>query len=120
MKNVTFTFKTRKAYGKPLTEYGVSAELQGGGEYTAYESLDEVPADKRMTDAQILDVINAKEQARVGAAARTALYESVGIEAPVQTPEEKALNHMVKGLIMGGFSEEEAVEFAKTALASKK
>ena len=112
------TAEVTKAYGKPLSEYGAPASIVVEFKYDAFENLDEVPADDRLSPEDELAVINARRNAASRAAAVNAALAEYDIKAPALSDAEKAENGMVKALTLMGTPEDEARQMVKAMLAN--
>ena len=121
MSNQSQTATVRKAHGKDLSEYGgnVPAVLEVPYSYDAAEDLSEVPDDEKLTDEDILAVINRNRNAAARAAAVNKVLSGYGITPPALTTQEKSLNSIVRALVAVGTSEADARQMASAMLAGK-
>ncbi len=113
----------RKAFGKLLPEfpeYTGPAVIEVGYAVDELDSLDEVPEDEKLSDEDILGVINGRRNAAARAKAVNAKLAEYGITAPALSTEEKAFNKVVSGLKMAGMSEDDARQMAEQVLSAKK
>lgn len=122
MSNQSQTATVRKAFGKNLTEYGENVPAVLEVQYT-FDSLtpgDDVPEDEALSAEDILDVINARRNATARAAAVNKALAAYDIKPPALSNDEKALNGLVRSLVLLGESEVDARAMAETIIASKK
>lgn len=121
MATVTKTASVTKAFGKNLSEYGnVPAELNVDYSYEALGSVSEIPDSEKLSDDDILAVINARRNAAARAKAVNEKLAEFDIKPPAMSTEEKAVNALVKGLQLLGHTEAEARAMAESMLAAKK
>ncbi len=116
---------TRKAFGKNLSEYStdekpVPAVLETPYSFEELELTDVVPDDEKLSEQDILDVINARRNATARAAAVNKALGEYGITPPALTDAEKAVNSIIRGLVLMGNSEADARSMAEAMLAAKK
>jgi len=119
-KNVEANATTRKAFGKPLSEYpGAPSVLETPYGFVELELTDEVPDDEKLSEQDILDVINGRRNATARASAVNKALAVYGITPPALTDAEKAVNSIVRGLILMGNSEADARQMAEAMLPKK-
>ena len=120
--NQSKTATVSKAFGKNLDEFeGVTTKsLEVSYSYTALQTLDEVPEDERLEDEDILAVINARRNAAARASAVNEALGALGIKAPALSDYDKAVNGIVKSLVLMGTPEAEARQMAETMLGASK
>ncbi len=117
----TKTANTTKAFGKNLTDYeGVTvSEINVPYNFTALQTLDEVPEDEKLEDEDILAVINARRNAAARANAVNKALADLGIKQPALTDYDKAVNGIVRSLVLMGTPEADARQMAETMLSGK-
>ena len=122
MSNQSQIATVRKAFGKLLPEYGPNVPPVLEVPYT-FDSLalgDAIPEDEALSDEDILGVINARRNATARAAAVNKVLAQYDIKPPALSDFEKAVNGIVKSLVLMGTSETDARQMAETMLAGKK
>lgn len=124
MKTEKFNGEIRNAYAQPLSFYPqfkdkANAAIAFNGEYTSYESPEEVPDEEKLTADEILDVINNKRKANARQKSMQAAIDAAGIVKPtLEDSPDLQLSQMVKVFVARGKSVEVATQLAKAALSA--
>lgn len=105
MKAEKFDGTMESAYGKKL-----ETAIAFAGEFTAYESIDEVrAANDLLNDKEIVKTRNTERKAAARQKAMTAALDAAGIEKPtLENDAQLRLRSMHKVLIASGKSDAEA------------
>lgn len=113
MQTENFKGTIESAYGDKLPK-----ALSFSGSFEAYQTLDEVPADKRPTDSEIVDFVNSKLKANARQAAMNKVLTENGITKPtLEDSPELQVKTMVKALVSSGkYDEAQATAIAKQTL----
>jgi hypothetical protein len=117
-KPVSFKGSVSSAYGKEL-ETAVAFE----GTYDKADESD-VAALKASTewpkdDEIVSGYINPRRLAAARSKATTAALDAAGIKKPEASDPEVVFKNLVKNMILGGMSEQQAEEMARTILKGK-
>lgn len=114
-KTETFKGTIETAYGDKL-----ATPLAFSGEYEHLTSVDEIPADEKLSTDDILAVVNNKRKANARQAAMNAVLSENNIQKPtLENNPQLQLRTMIKTLRAAGRSEAEATALAENVLGVK-
>jgi hypothetical protein len=113
MKTESFKGTIESAYGQTLPQ-----AIKFAGEFDAYETLDEVPEKDKLSDSDILKVINDSRKANARQKSMNEALNAAGIEKPtLENSVDLQVKNMVKSLVASGkYNTETATSFAKQVL----
>ena len=123
-KPVEFDGTMENAYGSPLKDATYKTgnepvnEIAFKGKYEHILSFDAIPVKERLSDADILKVVNDARKANARQKAMQEALDAAGVVKPtLENSPNLQLSNMVKSLVASGkYTEERAIEFAKAAL----
>lgn len=115
MQTETFKGTIESAYGEKL-----SKALSFSGTYEAYQSLDEIPADEKPSDSDIVDFVNQRRKANARQKSMNEVLTANGITKPtLEDNVDLQVKTMVKALVASGkYNNEQATAIAKQALGA--
>ena len=119
-KNATVS----SAYGKTLREHGLEVDSLAF-EYE-YDELDKnnpehvTEAKKELDDDDIVSVVNAKRSAKARAKAQEKILRENKIEPPAKDDPEVVRKNLIKTMVLGGLTEEQATSMAESILQAGK
>jgi len=114
MKAETFKGKMENAYGRVLP-----TPVSFSGEYEHLTDISEVPDKEKLSDEDILSVVNAKRKASARQKAMNDALTAAGIEKPTLEDPQVQLATIIKALRAAGRSEEDAIQLAESTLGVK-
>lgn len=114
MKTVEFKGTIEKAYNQTLPE-----PVAYSGSFEELEKSDAIPEKEKLTDEDILSVVNNKRKASARQSAMQEALKAAGIEKPTLDDPQVQLREMIKILTKAGRSEEDARSLAETTLGVK-
>lgn len=111
MKTETFSGNIENAWGKP-----VNPPLKFNGSYEAFTSIEELrEKNEYPKDDEIVSFVNARRKANERQKVMNAALEAAGYEKPtLENDKGLQFRTMVKTLIAGGKSEDEAKAIAQS------
>lgn len=125
MKTETFSGKMDNVYGNAVSFYKKTVDgkpltsIPFKGEFSAYESLSEVPEDEKPSEEDIVDYVNNKRKANARQKSMQAAIDAYGIVKPtLAESEELQLKEMIKIFVAKGKTPEVAEQLAKAALSA--
>lgn len=114
MKTETVSGTVASAFGRPLSTYNKSlTTLKFSGPYEIFETPDEVrKAEKWPTDEDIVKMLNAEQKATARTKYTNEKIKEAGIEKPAADDPVVVHAGMVKQLMLGKKTREQAVQMA--------
>jgi len=119
------TYETTTVEGTIENAFGrkLDKPLNYKGEYRKLLSFDAIPDNERLSEKDILGVVNEARKANARQKAMAESLEDAGIKKPVVGPSAEGLIEaarvMVKTLVATGKSESDAIQLAETMLGVK-
>ena len=124
-KSVEFDGTMENAYGSALKDasykpgFDAVKAIAFKGTYEHILNFEDIPRDEKLSEADILKVVNDARKANARQKAMQDALDNAGVVKPtLESSPELQLRNMVKSLVASGkYTEEAATQFAKAALA---